>query len=239
MADNRKSLEKKATRTDVNAFLRKVAATPTVKEAGETGRLLFAMDATASRAPMWDRACHIQAEMFKETTQIGGLSIQLVYFHGYGEFNASRWHNNASDLLRDMTAVFCLGGMTQLEKVLKHAIRETKQHRIQALVFVGDCIEEDPARLEQLAGQLGMLGVPAFMFQEGKAPLAERVFRQIAKLTNGAYCNFDATSAQHLRDLLSAVAVYAAGGRRALENYGTGRSSLVNHIVRQLPKSKR
>ena len=70
------------------------------------------------------------------------------------------------------------------------------------------------------SGKLGLLGVPTFMFQEGLEPSATRAFKQIAKLTNGAYCSFNSSSAKQLRELLSAVAVYAAGGRMALEDYG-------------------
>jgi hypothetical protein len=85
-----------------------------------------------------------------------------------------------------------------------------------ALVYVGDCMEEDIDHLAALAGELGLLGVPAFMFQEGDDPKAETAFREIARLTKGAYCRFDAGSAQQLRELLKAVAAYAAGGRKAL-----------------------
>ena len=44
----------------------------------------------------------------------------------------------------------------------------------------------------------------------------------------GAYCPFDAASAEQLRALLGAVAAYAAGGRRALSDYGkrTGGAAL-------------
>ena len=58
-----KSLQTHSTGAEVEAFLKKVALTARpVKTAGR-GRLIFAMDATASREPTWDRACHIQAEM--------------------------------------------------------------------------------------------------------------------------------------------------------------------------------
>ena len=127
-----------------------------------------------------------------------------------------------------MTAVKCLGGQTQIGKVLNHALKETKRKRINALVFVGDCMEEDVDKLCHTAGQLGLQGVPAFMFQEGPDLIAARAFKQIAKLTNGAYCAFDSSSAQQLRELLSAVAIFAAGGRLALEDYGkrTGGAAL-------------
>ena len=173
------------------------------------------MDATASREPRWDQACQIQGTMFQTTAAIGGLAVQLVFYRGFGECKASKWYPTASDLLRAMTSVRCLGGHTQLLKVLRHAIKENDRSRVDALVFVGDAFEEDIDAVCHLAGQLGLKGVPAFMFHEGGDPLAAKAFGQIAKLSGGAYCPFDAASADQLRDLLAAVAVYASGGRQA------------------------
>ncbi len=220
--------------TEIDAFLRKVAAAPAVHQASERGRLIFGMDATASRQPSWDRACHIQAEMFKETSALGGLEIQLVYYRGYGECRSSPWVANSNDLLRRMTSVSCLAGHTQIGKILKHAIKETKEKRVGALVFVGDCVEEDIDKLGHLAGELGLLGVPCFMFHEGVDPIARMAFQQIARLSGGAFCPFDAASAQQLRDLLSAVAVYAAGGRKALTDYGERKGGVVRQLTHQV-----
>jgi hypothetical protein len=213
---------------ELAAFLEKVARVPAIKTPGGRGRLIFAMDATASREPSWDRACHIQAEMFKETDALGGLEVQLVFYRGFGECKSSPFVSSPDELVRRMVAVRCLGGQTQIGRVMKHAVKETEKKRVHALVFVGDCIEEDVDNVCHHAGKLGLLGVPAFMFQEGSEPSAMRAFRQIAKLTNGAYCSFDSSSAGQLRELLSAVAVYAAGGRMALEDYGkrTGGAAL-------------
>jgi hypothetical protein len=135
-----------------------------------------------------------------------------------------------------MAAVRCLGGHTQIGRVLKHATAMAKQQRTDALVFVGDCMEEDIDELCQLAGVLGIHGVPAFMFHEGGDARAGQGFRQIAKLTKGAYCPFDAGSASQLRDLLSAVAVYAAGGRLALERFGQRRGETVRRLSQQIDK---
>lgn len=234
--DEQSKLPKKSSHTEVAEFLRKVAATPAVKPTGGRGRLIFAMDATASREPTWDTACHIQGQMFQETAVLGGLDIQLCYYRGLGAFNASPWLSSSPALLRRMTAVFCLGGHTQIEKVLRHTIAETNKKKVNALVFVGDCMEEDLDRLCHLAGQLGLQGVPAFVFHEGGDPIAERAFKQIAHLTRGAYCHFDANSAQQLRDLLSAVAVYAAGGRQALENFGKRKGGVVLQLTHQIDK---
>jgi hypothetical protein len=234
MGQDRSKLPQNAASGAVQDFLRKLAATPAPAPGGPRGRLLFGMDATASREPTWDRACHIQAEMFRETAALGGLDIQLAYYRGFREFQKTPWLSNSADLLRRMTAVTCLGGQTQIERLLTHAVAETRRQKVNAVVFVGDCMEEDADRLCHLAGELGLLGVPVFIFHEGGEAVAGRAFRQIARLTNGAYCPFDRNSAQQLRDLLSAVAVYAAGGRKALADYGkrTGGSALL--LTRQV-----
>ena len=54
------------------------------------------------------------------------------------------------------------------------------------------------------------------MFQEGHDAVAEQAFREIARLTGGAWCRFDPGAAAQLRELLRAAAAYAAGGREAL-----------------------
>jgi hypothetical protein len=172
--------------------------------------------------------------MFAATAALGGLDIQLVYYRGFRECKASPWIGNSADLVGRMTAVRCLGGATQIAKILKHAIKESRKRRVNALVFVGDCMEEDVDALSAIAGELGLLGVPAFMFHEGADPIAMRGFKQIAKLTNGAYCRFDAASAGQLKELLSAVAVYAAGGRKALEDYSRRAGAVVRQITSQV-----
>ena len=133
-----------------------------------------------------------------------------------------------------MTAVRCLGGQTQIGKVLRHTLKETEKKKVNALVFVGDCMEEDVDRLCHHAGRLGVLGTPAFMFQEGGEPIATRAFRQIARLTGGAYCSFDSSSARQLRELLGAVAVFAAGGRLALSDYGKRTGGAALQITKQI-----
>jgi hypothetical protein len=178
------------------------------------GRLIFALDATASRQPAWDIACQIQAEMFRAVA--AGLSVQLVYYRGLSECCSSRWTSQPEHLAALMERIDCRMGHTQIGKILAHASRETQILKVQALAFVGDAIEEDPDTLSHDAAELGRLGVPAFMFQEGTGREVERVFREIAYLTHGAYCRFEPGAARQLAELLRAVAIYAAGGMTAL-----------------------
>ncbi len=222
-----------AVNSDVDGFLAQLKATPVPANAGN-GKLVFAMDATMSRQPSWDAALQTQAEMFREAGRIGGLDVQLIYFRGFGECRASKWVSDAEGLARLMTTVDCRGGNTQIEKVLKHVRKEAQSARVNAVVYVGDCMEENIDQLCQQAGEIGLLGVRMFMFQEGNDPIAQNAFREIARLTGGAYSRFDSGSADHLRDLLSAVAVYAAGGRAALENFSGAKGKGPQALLEQL-----
>jgi hypothetical protein len=236
MSADKKNLPSQSSRSEVDAFLRQAAALPARTGANRPGRLIFAMDATASREPTWDHACQLQGEMFRETAALGGLEIQLCWYRGFGEFHAAPWSADTAALLRHMSAVRCLGGTTQIGKVLGHAVNEAGRGKVNALVFVGDCMEEAVDRLCRIAGELGLLGTPAFLFQEGHDPVADKAFAQIARLSGGAHCRFDAGSARQLRDLLSAVAVYAAGGRNALQDFSRRRGGSAALLTRQIDK---
>lgn len=236
--DDKTQLPASTQKAEVDAFLRKVAAMPSVRPESGRGRLIFAMDATASREPSWDRACRIQGEMFDATAALGGLDVQLVFYRGFNECKASRWLSNAASLHAAMRAVFCVGGETQIGRILRHALRELEAHRIGALVLVGDAIEEKLDELCALAGKLGLRGVPVFLFHEGSDPATARAFKEIARLTRGAYCRFDGQSADELRALLGAVAAYAAGGQRALADYGKATGGAALLLAHQLGAGK-
>ena len=223
-----------ASAAEVDAFLRRLRATPAPATGARRGRLIFAMDATASREPSWDRACHLQAEMFDTTAALGGLDVQLVFYRGFRECKASAWVSDSRALSARMTAVRCLGGQTQIGRVLRHALNETDKEKVDAAVFVGDCFEEDVDRVCAVAGELGMRGVPVFVFHEGGEPVARRAFQQIARLSGGAYCPFDGSSAAQLKALLGAVAVYAVGGHRALADYEKAHGSRVLQLTHQV-----
>jgi len=227
-------LPAKSSSAEVDAFLRDLNRAPAVQPGGGLGRLIFALDATASREPSWDRASRIQGEMFEATAALGGLDVRLVFYRGFDECKASRWMQNAAELHRAMRAVSCIGGETQIERVLEHAIAETKKQRVHALVFVGDAMEENVDRLCKLAGALGLLGTPVFVFHEGGDAIAAAAFRQIAKLSHGAYLSFDLASADRLKELLAAVAVYAAGGYRALAEYSAKKGGEIRLLTAQL-----
>lgn len=175
--------------------------------------LIFAMDATASRQPSWDRAIEVQASMF--SAMAPGSKVQLVYFRGT-EFFASRWSRSPHELAAVMRTVTCVGGLTQIGYVLSHCERAAAFGSVSALIYVGDSMEEDSKELAALARKLAHRGVACFMFQEGCDPAAAAAFREIAGLTKGAHCRLGRHSADELKDLLTAAAAYASGGRSKL-----------------------
>ncbi|MBI1981716.1 MAG: VWA domain-containing protein [Methylocystis sp.] len=198
----------------IDVFLDKARS---VAASSSRGRLIFALDATMSRQPTWDLAQSIQGEMFRTTAAQGGLDVQLVYFRGFGECRASRFVSGGEGLGALMSRIACRGGRTQIGKVLRHALDESRSGRVGALVYIGDAMEERVEGLAATAGELGLLGVKAFMFQEGQDADVERAYREIARLTGGAYAAFDAAAPRRLAELLGAVAAYAVGGRLELE----------------------
>lgn len=201
---------------DISAFLKTAAAVGPPKVAGERGRLIFALDATASREPTWAMAQEIQGEMFTAAAGVGTLDIQLVFFRGVGECRASGWIADSARLKELMRKVGCLGGQTQIGRVLDHAVEEAADKRIHALVYVGDAMEESLDMLCGKAGKLAFANIPVFLFQEGGDPAAATAFAEIARITRGAHVRFDPGAAAHLAELLRAVAIFASGGRLAL-----------------------
>ena len=202
----------------VDAFLDQSRRAPSAVP--QRGRLIFALDATMSRQPTWDAAIALQGRMFDTTAKLGGLDVQLVYFRGFHECKASSFVSGGAGLDRLMSRIRVEGGNTQIGRVLTHARDEARAARTGALVFVGDAVEERIDPLCATAGELALLGLKCFMFHEGKDRQAERAFREIARLTGGAYAAFDASAPARLGSLLAAAAAYAAGGTLALEGQG-------------------
>ena len=216
---------RRSSSTDIAQFLQKSKAISEFVE--RQPRLMFAIDATASRQPTWDSACRLQQEMFRATGDIAALAVQLCHYRGFNEFFASQWLTDSEQLAAVMAQVRCEGGHTQIARLLRHAQAEHQRTAVRAVVFIGDAVEENPDTLCQLAGHCGLRQLPLFLFQEGRSGGVEKTFRDMARLSGGAYARFDARSAGALAALLGAVASFAAGGRAALENHASDSAKLL------------
>ncbi|MBV8839266.1 MAG: VWA domain-containing protein, partial [Alphaproteobacteria bacterium] len=143
-----------SSRPEIDAFIARARTLAPPVEGGRRGRLIFALDATMSRQPTWDTACKLQGEMFRETAAVGGLDVQLAYFRGLNECRVSRWVSDGAGLGDLMARIGCQGGHTQIGKILKHARAECQKAKVQALVYVGDAMEEPIDDLAAAAGEL-------------------------------------------------------------------------------------
>jgi hypothetical protein len=209
-------------------------------QASHRGRLIFIVDATRSRERAWDAASRLQAQMFEEAGKLGTLDVQLVYFRGIegfgGECKASRWTSDPSELTHFMARVTCQTGQTQYRRALEHARKEHRIQPISAVVIVGDMCEEPAQALYDAAGGPG---VPCFVFQEGgdrdepEYRNAAMIFKEMARLSHGAYSQFRPGAERELADLLRAVAAFATGGLTALSDL---RSEAAVKLLGQMKK---
>ncbi|HBC55528.1 MAG TPA: hypothetical protein DCZ03_00050 [Gammaproteobacteria bacterium] len=225
---------KKSNQTDIDKFLVHAEQTKELsRQNKQLSHILFALDATASRQATWDTASHYQAEMF-EVLKETKLAVQLAYYRGHNQFFSTPWLQNSMALKQEMLRVQCLGGHTQILKVLQHAVTQHSNRSLHAVIFIGDALEEPVQPLFNLAGQLKLYNVPVFMFQEGYDPVIKQAFTQIAKLSGGAFAQFDAQSADQLKILLAAVSLYARGGKRALTQLTPQQQKHISGLIEQL-----
>ncbi|MGO8739666.1 VWA domain-containing protein [Rhodoblastus sp.] len=226
MGEGEKNPVARSGRAEVEAFAEKILQTPMRqtpakimgRSAPGRGRLVFALDATMSRQPTWDLAQKVQGEMFAAAAACGGLDIQLVYFRGFHECRASAFMRDGGGLGAAMARIEVRGGQTQIGRVLRHIRSERGAGPLGAFVYVGDAMEEKADDLGRIAGELGLLGVKGFFFHEGGDARAAACFKDLARLTGGAYAAFDSGAPGRLAALLRAAATYAAGGHQALRD---------------------
>jgi hypothetical protein len=200
------------------------------------GRLMFAVDATASREATWALARQLQGDMFRAAAPVGKLDVQLVFYRGQ-ECRSSKWLTSGEQLADLMNKIDCVGGMTQIGRVFGHALREHEKAPVGALTVIADAFEENIEDVAPLASKLGMVGCPIFMFQDvlqGRDITARNAFRLFALKSGGAYFEFNPNTSRAvelLSEQLNAVARLAVGDANAVQNIGTtSQSSTVRRL---------
>lgn len=173
-------------------------------------KLLFSMDATASREATWDIAQDLTQSMFDQIP--GGLKIALAY-HGGGRLKeVSEFRSDVQYFKKKVSEVSCDPGTTALCEILDHAANE---RGLSALIYIGDAYEEGDYKA--LARELKLRKIPCFFFLEGQDPTAKRAFSEIAEITSGAVFPFDMASLEKAKARLDAIAAFAAGGMQLLK----------------------
>ena len=207
---------------EANTMDKSVLHMPSGNPALPCARVIYAIDATASREHAWSIARDLQAGMFIEAGSAGILNLQLVYFQGT-ICRASKWASRGEELARWMGTIQCEAGLTQIERILRHALREHEKAAVQGITFIGDAMEEDLGVLGALADQLGAASVPLHMCQEGNDAVVRSAFRLLALKTGGTYSAFNPAVPQTIKRLSAqlneaarvAVASVAAIGTHA------------------------
>jgi len=207
----------RSTGSDVATFISKARAIKRIADAQT--RIIFSLDATASRAPTWQQAQSLHKALFEAASETSELSLQLCYFRGIATFHASPWLATASGLRGALSQIYCEGGITQIQRLLEHCLHQhSDSTSIKAIIFVGDAVEEDAGLLNDLAVKCRLAKRPLYIFQEGSDPVAGSAFASMAALSGGVHFGLGNDSADQLRRLLQSVVRLATGGRKALES---------------------
>lgn len=190
--------------------------------AGGHGRLIFALDATASRQPTWDCAAKLQAQMFGAASGVSGLQVQLVFFRGV-QCQTSDWTRDANSLAAKMRKIFCESGTTQWLRVLRHIRQEHRRNPVSVAVCIGDAFEESADEAYAAVAEAPKL----VMVQEGDDPLVSAVFARLAEKTGGLHFKLGPDSTHELAELLRGLGAYAVGGPEALKRLSTNSARLL------------
>jgi hypothetical protein len=177
-------------------------------------RLVFAVDATASREPAWAAAKQVTDALVKALP--GELDVALAV-HGGSRVHTFTAFTDDANTLRDRAAgVTCQAGLTRLLPILATVV---KRPAVRVVVYIGDVFEESMHQGRRLADAMGTHGTKLIVLHDTSDPAARRdaeVFWDLVKRTGGCVLPFDASAPDLLRELLSAVAVYAVGGEKLL-----------------------
>jgi hypothetical protein len=179
-------------------------------------RLVFAIDATASRQPAWEAARTTTDALFQALP--GQLDVALAV-HGGSRVKLFTEFVSEPAALRDQaSSVRCEAGMTRLVEIMERC-RDASD--VKVLVYIGDVFEEGLEEAEQAATALRLRGTRVIVLHDRAQALqldaSAEAFQRIAQFTQGAVLPFDPSAVTALRALLEAVATLAVGGIKLLQ----------------------
>jgi hypothetical protein len=190
-------------------------AEPPVEAGAPRGpRLIFAVDATASREPAWTAARRVTDVLVKALP--GELDVALAVHSGSRVHTFTPFTKDAATLRDRAAGVACEAGLTRLLPILSASL---KHQAVRVVVYIGDVFEESLNQGRQIADAMGAQGTKLIVLHDTADPASRRdaeVFWDLAKRTGGCVLPFNAEASGRLRDILSAVAVYAVGGEKLL-----------------------
>lgn len=174
-------------------------------------KLIFAMDATASRSASWAMAMELQSEMLA-MAGTEGLAVAIGYFNNSHCGVTPYYFPNATlatTYMRTIQMLSCYTKIAPLLQAFESHARNPNGARV--AIFVGDAFEDDVKAALAEAAKLKGYGFRVFMLLEGSNSSAEHSFRAISEATGGVFARFDAGAKPQLRELMQSIAAYTAG----------------------------
>lgn len=199
----------------LRALLAPRAADAVAADTPTRPRLIFAVDATASREPAWHTARQVTDALFGALP--GALDVALAVHGGSLLHTFTEFTSNPTALRDRAAGVRCRAGRTQLLPILSRGLSNPG---VRVVLYIGDVFEESPGSARKLADAMGARGIRLIVLHDTADWLARRdaeLFQDLARRTGGCVLPFDASAVQRLRELLGAVAAYAVGGVELLE----------------------
>jgi hypothetical protein len=194
-------------------------------------RLVFGFDATASREPAWAVARQVTDAVVRALP--GALDVALAVHGGSRLHTFTEFTANPATLRDRAAAIQCRAGATRMLPILSRALG---MPNVRVVTYIGDVFEESPGRGRKLADEMGRRGIRLFVLHDVADWTARRdaeLFLDLARRTGGCVLPFDANAPDRLRELLAAVAVYAVGGEKLLEQKRAtlpGAALLLKHL---------
>jgi hypothetical protein len=209
-----------------------------------TPRVILAL-ANHERSPGWDRAKVLQREMF-EAAAGSGLEMKLA-FYGPDDTTGvrrcritTRWITDPDEMAAVMGRAECnCGCYVNIRDVLRQAVKENEDRPMRAVVIVGDAFHDDPEGLDEAAlaaNQLRRAGTRLFLIQQGNDPATARRLQWLAKVSGGAYFQFDPrTQERQFSEMLYTISAFASGGEEAVKLKGAKAATLLLEHLKQEP----
>lgn len=190
------------------------ASSPKPARPAERPRLVFAFDATWSRAASWEVAKKTTDRIFAAVP--GELDVALAVHGGNRVHTFTPFLPDAASLRKLAAGVRCRAGYTRLLDILARVVKED---RVGVVVYIGDVFEESERKALHLADALRRKETRVIILHDAASRDFDdgEVFNAIAERTGGAVLPFNHSSIERLGELLEAVAVLAVGGVEAVE----------------------
>lgn len=217
-----------AKRSDLLAKLR--SATPTKPLPGRVGgglldrrpRLVFAVDATASRSATWASAQTITDRMFDAIP--GALDVALEVHGGGNVHTFTGFSADLHEFRKRASRVRCTSGHTRLVDLMQ---RTLDAGGVRVMSYIGDAFEESADEAFELADRFKHFGIKAVILADQADVSTMLIFEEIARRTGGAVLDFRSGDLDLMGEVLAGVAALAVGGRGMLESNSSKGSQLL------------